>query len=140
MKHSALLKTTAAMGAALTMTCAMATGAFADQVYSISDATISVGQTWSFSYSGYMDWLLSSEYIEHGPNMADTEGVLKYVSTETTGRMTTVTYEAMMPGTCTVTLTDRSFAKIAEATVTVTDGSAAPDTPSRGRRRHHQAR
>ena len=45
MKHSALLKTTAAMGAALTMTCAMATGAFADQVYSISDATISVGQT-----------------------------------------------------------------------------------------------
>ena len=34
MKHSALLKTTAAMGAALTMTCAMATGAFADQVYS----------------------------------------------------------------------------------------------------------
>ena len=130
MKHSALLKTTAAMGAALTMTCAMATGAFADQVYSISDATISVGQTWSFSYSGYMDWLLSSEYIEHGPNMADTEGVLKYVSTETTGRMTTVTYEAMMPGTCTVTLTDRSFAKIAEATVTVTDGSAAPDTPS----------
>ena len=109
MKHSALLKTTAAMGAALTMTCAMATGAFADQVYSISDATISVGQTWSFSYSGYMDWLLSSEYIEHGPNMADTEGVLKYVSTETTGRMTTVTYEAMMPGTCTVTLMDRSF-------------------------------
>ena len=44
MKHSALLKTTAAMGAALTMTCAMATGAFADQVYSISDATISVGR------------------------------------------------------------------------------------------------
>ena len=122
MKHSALLKTTAAMGAALTMTCAMATGAFADQVYSISDATISVGQTWSFSYSGYMDWLLSSEYIEHGPNMADTEGVLKYVSTETTGRMTTVTYEAMMPGTCTVTLIDRSFigGEIDKATVTVT--------------------
>ena len=122
MKHSALLKTTAAMGAALTMTCAMATGAFADQVYSISDATISVGQTWSFSYSGYMDWLLSSEYIEHGPNMADTEGVLKYVSTETTGRMTTVTYEAMMPGTCTVTLMDRSFigGEIDKATVTVT--------------------
>ena len=119
MKHSALLKTTAAMGAALTMTCAMATGAFADQVYSISDATISVGQTWSFSYSGYMDWLLSSEYIEHGPNMADTEGVLKYVSTETTGRMTTVTYEAMMPGTCTVTLMDRSFigGEIDKATV-----------------------
>ena len=122
MKHSALLKTTAAMGAALTMTCAMATGAFADQVYSISDATISVGQTWSFSYSGYMDWLLSSEYIEHGPNMADTEGELKYVSTETTGRMTTVTYEAMMPGTCTVTLMDRSFigGEIDKATVTVT--------------------
>ena len=122
MKHSALLKTTAAMGAALTMTCAMATGAFADQVYSISDATISVGQTWSFSYSGYMDWLLSSEYIEHGPNMADTEGVLKYVSTETTGRMTTVTYEAMMPGTCTVALMDRSFigGEIDKATVTVT--------------------
>ena len=130
MKHSALLKTTAAMGAALTMTCAMATGAFADQVYSISDATISVGQTWSFSYSGYMDWLLSSEYIEHGPNMADTEGVLKYVSTETTGRMTTVTYEAMMPGTCTVTLMDRSFigGEIDKATVTVTgDGQTSTD-------------
>ena len=129
MKHSALLKTTAAMGAALTMTCAMATGAFADQVYSISDATISVGQTWSFSYSGYMDWLLSSEYIEHGPNMADTEGVLKYVSTETTGRMTTVTYEAMMPGTCTVTLMDRSFigGEIDKATVTVTGDTTKPD-------------
>ena len=128
MKHSALLKTTAAMGAALTMTCAMATGAFADQVYSISDATISVGQTWSFSYSGYMDWLLSSEYIEHGPNMADTEGVLKYVSTETTGRMTTVTYEAMMPGTCTVTLMDRSFigGEIDKATVTVTGDGQRP--------------
>ena len=141
MKHSALLKTTAAMGAALTMTCAMATGAFADQVYSISDATISVGQTWSFSYSGYMDWLLSSEYIEHGPNMADTEGVLKYVSTETTGRMTTVTYEAMMPGTCTVTLMDRSFIGGRHRY------RRRPDVHRRQlgfhrprRRRHHQAR
>lgn len=31
-----------------------------------------------------------------------------------------------MAGTCTITLTDRSYAKLAEATVTVTDGTAAP--------------
>lgn len=133
MRNSTLLKTTAAMGAALTMTCVMATGAFADQVYSISDATISVGQTWSFSYSGMpnsIEGYLSSEYIERGPNMADTEGVLKYVSTETTGRMTTVTYEAMMPGTCVVTLRNHTFlgGDLDSATVTVTgDGQTSGD-------------
>lgn len=79
---------------------------------------------------GMYDWNLSSEYIAYGPSMADKEGVLKQVGYETANGVSTITYEAMMPGTCTVTLTDRSFAKIAEATVTVTDGSAAPDTPS----------
>ena len=95
-------------------------------------AAINVGETWTMSVpaGGMYDWNLSSEYIAYGPSMADKEGVLKQVGYETANGVSTITYEAMMPGTCTVTLTDRSFAKIAEATVTVTDGSAAPDTPS----------
>lgn len=98
----------------------------------IADAFTRTGETWTMSVpaGGMYDWNLSSEYIAYGPSMADKEGVLKQVGYETANGVSTITYEAMMPGTCTVTLTDRSFAKIAEATVTVTDGSAAPDTPS----------
>ena len=118
MKKTSFLKKLTAMAATLAMTCVM--------------AVISVGETWTMSVpaGGMYDWNLSSEYIAFGPSMADKEGVLKQVGYETANGVSTITYEAMMPGTCTVTLTDRSFAKIAEATVTVTDGSAAPDTPS----------
>lgn len=117
------------------MNCVMAVGAFAAEPavdYKLDSAAISVGETWTMSVpaGGMYDWNLSSEYIAYGPSMADKEGVLKQVGYETANGVSTITYEAMMPGTCTVTLTDRSFAKIAEATVTVTDGSAAPDTPS----------
>ena len=113
----------------------MAVGAFAAEPavdYKLDSAAISVGETWTMSVpaGGMYDWNLSSEYIAYGPSMADREGVLKQVGYETANGVSTITYEAMMPGTCTVTLTDRSFAKIAEATVTVTDGSATPDTPS----------
>lgn len=135
MKKTSLLKKLTAMAATLAMTCVMAVGAFAAEPavdYKLDSASISVGETWTMSVpaGGMYDWNLSSEYIAYGPSMADREGVLKQVGYETANGVSTITYEAMMPGTCTVTLTNRSFAKIAEATVTVTDGSAAPDTPS----------
>lgn len=135
MKKTSFLKKLTAMAATLAMTCVMAVGAFAAEPavdYKLDSAAISVGETWTMSVpaGGMYDWNLSSEYIAFGPSMADKEGVLKQVGYETANGVSTITYEAMMPGTCTVTLTDRSFAKIAEATVTVTDGSAAPDTPS----------
>lgn len=135
MKKTSFLKKLTAMAATLAMTCVMAVGAFAAEPavdYKLDSADISVGETWTMSVpaGGMYDWNLSSEYIAYGPSMADKEGVLKQVGYETANGVSTITYEAMMPGTCTVTLTDRSFAKIAEATVTVTDGSAAPDTPS----------
>lgn len=135
MKKTSFLKKLTAMAATLAMTCVMAVGAFAAEPavdYKLDSAAISVGETWTMSVpaGGMYDWNLSSEYIAYGPSMADKEGVLKQVGYETANGVSTITYEAMMPGTCTVTLTDRSFAKIAEATVTVTDGSAAPDTPS----------
>ena len=135
MKKTSFLKKLTAMAATLAMTCVMAVGAFAAEPavdYKLDSADISVGETWTMSVpaGGMYDWNLSSEYIAFGPSMADKEGVLKQVGYETANGVSTITYEAMMPGTCTVTLTDRSFAKIAEATVTVTDGSAAPDTPS----------
>ena len=135
MKKTSFLKKLTAMAATLAMTCVMAVGAFAAEPavdYKLDSASISVGETWTMSVpaGGMYDWNLSSEYIAYGPSMADREGVLKQVGYETANGVSTITYEAMMPGTCTVTLTDRSFAKIAEATVTVTDGSAAPDTPS----------
>ena len=135
MKKTSFLKKLTAMAATLAMTCVMAVGAFAAEPavdYKLDSASISVGETWTMSVpaGGMYDWNLSSEYIAYGPSMADKEGVLKQVGYETANGVSTITYEAMMPGTCTVTLTDRSFAKIAEATVTVTDGSAAPDTPS----------
>ena len=133
MKKTSFLKKLTAMAATLAMTCVMAVGAFAAEPavdYKLDSASISVGETWTMSVpaGGMYDWNLSSEYIAYGPSMADKEGVLKQVGYETANGVSTITYEAMMPGTCTVTLTDRSFAKIAEATVTVTDGSAAPDT------------
>lgn len=135
MKKTSFLKKLTAMAATLAMTCVMAVGAFAAEPavdYKLDSASINVGETWTMSVpaGGMYDWNLSSEYIAYGPSMADKEGVLKQVGYETANGVSTITYEAMMPGTCTVTLTDRSFAKIAEATVTVTDGSAAPDTPS----------
>ena len=135
MKKTSFLKKLTAMAATLAMTCVMAVGAFAAEPavdYKLDSASISVGETWTMSVpaGGMYDWNLSSEYIAFGPSMADKEGVLKQVGYETANGVSTITYEAMMPGTCTVTLTDRSFVKIAEATVTVTDGSAAPDTPS----------
>ena len=135
MKKTSFLKKLTAMAATLAMTCVMAVGAFAAEPavdYKLDSAAINVGETWTMSVpaGGMYDWNLSSEYIAYGPSMADKEGVLKQVGYETANGVSTITYEAMMPGTCTVTLTDRSFAKIAEATVTVTDGSAAPDTPS----------
>lgn len=135
MKKTSFLKKLTAMAATLAMTCVMAVGAFAAEPavdYKLDSASISVGETWTMSVpaGGMYDWNLSSEYIAYGPSMADKEGVLKQVGYETANGVSTITYEAMMPGTCAVTLTDRSFAKIAEATVTVTDGSAAPDTPS----------
>ena len=135
MKKTSFLKKLTAMAATLAMTCVMAVGAFAAEPavdYKLDSASISVGETWTMSVpaSGMYDWNLSSEYIAFGPSMADKEGVLKQVGYETANGVSTITYEAMMPGTCTVTLTDRSFAKVAEATVTVTDGSATPDTPS----------
>lgn len=135
MKKTSFLKKLTAMAATLAMTCVMAVGAFAAETsvnYKLDSATISVGETWTMEVpAGNMyDWNLSSEYIAYGPNMADKEGVLKQVSYETANGVSTITYEAMMPGTCTITLTDRSYAKLAEATVTVTDGTAAPDTPS----------
>ena len=135
MKKTSFLKKLTAMAATLAMTCVMAVGAFAAAPavdYKLDSAAISVGETWTMSVpaGGMYDWNLSSEYIAFGPSIDDKEGVLKQVGYETANGVSTITYEAMMPGTCTVTLTDRSFAKIAEATVTVTDGSAAPDTPS----------
>ena len=135
MKKTSFLKKLTAMAATLAMTCVMAVGAFAAEPavdYKLDSASISVGETWTMSVpaGGMYDWNLSSEYIAFGPSMADKEGVLKQVGYETANGVSTITYEAMMPGTCTVTLTDRSFAKVAEATVTVTDGSATPDTPS----------
>ena len=135
MKKTSFLKKLTAMAATLAMTCVMAVGAFAAEPavdYKLDSASISVGETWTMSVPacGMYDWNLSSEYIAYGPSMADKEGVLKQVGYETANGVSTITYEAMMPGTCTVTLTDRSFAKVAEATVTVTDGSATPDTPS----------
>ena len=135
MKKTSFLKKLTAMAATLAMTCVMAVGAFAAEPavdYKLDSAAINVGETWTMSVpaGGMYDWNLSNEYIAYGPSMADKAGVLKQVGYETANGVSTITYEAMMPGTCTVTLTDRSFAKIAEATVTVTDGSAAPDTPS----------
>ena len=128
MKKTSFLKKLTAMAATLAMTCVMAVGAFAAEPavdYKLDSASISVGETWTMSVpaGGMYDWNLSSEYIAYGPSMADKEGVLKQVGYETANGVSTITYEAMMPGTCTVTLTDRSFAKIAEATVTVTDGT-----------------
>ena len=119
MKKTSFLKKLTAMAATLAMTCVMAVGAFAAEPavdYKLDSASISVGETWTMSVpaGGMYDWNLSSEYIAYGPSMADREGVLKQVGYETANGVST----------------DRSFAKIAEATVTVTDGSAAPDTPS----------
>ena len=135
MKKTSFLKKLTAMAATLAMTCVMAVGAFAAEPtvdYKLDSASIHVGETWTMEVpaGNIYDWNLSSEYIAFGPSMADKEGVLKQVGYETANGVSTITYEAMMPGTCTVTLTDRSFAKVAEATVTVTDGSATPDTPS----------
>lgn len=134
MKKTSFLKKLTAMAATLAMTCVMAVGAFAAEPavdYKLDSASISVGETWTMSVpaGGMYDWNLSSEYIAYGPSMADKEGVLKQVGYETANGVSTITYEAMMPGTCTVTLTDRSFAKIAEATVTVTDGSGRSTRP-----------
>jgi len=135
MKKTSFLKKLTAMAATLAMTCVTAVGAFAAEPtvdYKLDSASIHVGETWTMEVpaGNIYDWNLSSEYIAFGPSMADKEGVLKQVGYETANGVSTITYEAMMPGTCTVTLTDRSFAKVAEATVTVTDGSATPDTPS----------
>ena len=135
MKKTSFLKKLTAMAATLAMTCVMAVGAFAAEPtvdYKLDSASIHVGETWTMEVpaGNIYDWNLSSEYIAFGPSMADKEGVLKQVGYETANGVSTITYEAMMPGTCTVTLTDRSFAQVAEATVTVTDGSATPDTPS----------
>ena len=120
MKKTSFLKKLTAMAATLAMTCVMAVGAFAAEPavdYKLDSASISVGETWTMSVptGGMYDWNLSSEYIAYGPSMADKEGVLKQVGYETANGVSTITYEAMMPGTCTVTLTDRSFAKIADA-------------------------
>ena len=102
------------MAATLAMTCVMAVGAFAAEPtvdYKLDSAAIHVGETWTMSVpaGNIYDWNLSSEYIAYGPSMADKEGVLKQVGYETANGVSTITYEAMMPGTCTVTLTDRSF-------------------------------
>ena len=120
MKKTSFLKKLTAMAATLAMTCVMAVGAFAAEPavdYKLDSASISVGETWTMSVpaGGMYDWNLSSEYIAYGPSMADKEGVLKQVGYETANGVSTITYEAMMPGTCTVTLTDRSFAKIASS-------------------------
>mgnify|MGYP000099059455 CR=1 FL=1 len=123
MKKTSFLKKLTAMAATLAMTCVMAVGAFAAEPtvdYKLDSASIHVGEPWTMEVpaGNIYDWNLSSA------------SVLKQVGYETANGVSTITYEAMMPGTCTVTLTDRSFAKVAEATVTVTDGSATPDTPS----------
>lgn len=143
MKKTSFLKKLTAMAATLAMTCVMAVGAFAAEPavdYKLDSDAINVGETWTMSVpaGGMYDWNLSSEYIAYGPSMADKEGVLKQVGYETANGVSTITYEAMMPGTCTVTLTDRSFAKIAEATVTVTDGQRRARHAQRRYAEHRQ--
>lgn len=132
MKKTSLLKKAAAVAAAAAMSCVMAVGAFAAGAdYKLNSAEIKVGDTWTMSVpsSSVYDWNLSSEYFSYGHNMKDVEGVLKQVGYDIAGDSYVITYEAMMPGTCVVTLTDRSFKKVAEATVTVTGTeAAAPDT------------
>lgn len=129
MKKNSFLKKIAAVAAAAVMACVLAVSAFAEGGnYVLNSATIKVGGTWTLTVpsSSIYDWDLSSEYISYGHNMADKKGVLKYVSTQTVGDTNVITYEAVMPGTCTVTLTNRStFAKVATATVTVTGADTA---------------
>ena len=110
MKKTSFLKKLTAMAATLAMTCVMAVGAFAAEPtvdYKLDSASIHVGETWTMEVpaGNIYDWNLSSEYIAFGPSMADKEGVLKQVGYETANGVSTITYEAMMPGTCTVTLT-----------------------------------
>lgn len=102
MKKTSLLKKLTAMAATLAMTCVMAVGAFAAEPtvdYKLDSAEISVGETWTMSVpeGKKYDWDLNSEYITHGPNMADKEGVLKQVSYVTANGVSTITYEAMIP-------------------------------------------
>ena len=104
MKKTSFLKKLTAMAATLAMTCVMAVGAFAAEPavdYKLDSAAISVGETWTMSVpaGGMYDWNLSSEYIAYGPSTADKEGVLKQVGYETANGVSTITYEAMMPGT-----------------------------------------
>ena len=104
MKKTSFLKKLTAMAATLAMTCVMAVGAFAAEPavdYKLDSASISVGETWTMSVpaGGMYDWNISSEYIAYGPSMADKEGVLKQVGYETANGVSTITYEAMMPGT-----------------------------------------
>ena len=130
MKKTSFLKKLTAMAATLAMTCVMALGAFAAEPavdYKLDSASISVGETWTMSVpaGGMYDWNLSSEYIAYGPSMADKEGVLKQVGYETANGVSTITYEAMMPGTCTVTLTPSTDNKAAETPASAGAPSAA---------------
>ena len=104
MKKTSFLKKLTAMAATLAMTCVMAVGAFAAEPtvdYKLDSASIHVGETWTMEVpaGNIYDWNLSSEYIAFGPSMADKEGVLKQVGYETANGVSTITYEAMMPGT-----------------------------------------
>ena len=113
MKKTSFLKKLTAMAATLAMTCVMAVGAFAAEPtvdYKLDSASIHVGETWTMEVpaGNIYDWNLSSEYIAFGPSMADKEGVLKQVGYETANGVSTITYEAMMPGTCPCTLFARS--------------------------------
>lgn len=107
--------------------------AFADEVdYRLESATIKVGEVWTMTLpkGNRYDWLLSSEYFHYGHNLPDKEGVLMQGDSIFEGDTITYTYKGVMPGTCTITLTDRSFAKIAEATVTVVEADETPvETP-----------
>lgn len=133
MKKTNYLKKFAAVTAAAVMSCVLAVGTFAaGQDYRLNSADIKVGETWSMSVpaTGVYDWSVSSLYIEYGPNLADVPGVLKQVSYETADGVSTITYKAMQPGSCTVTLTDRSMVPIASATVNVTEtGTVTPSQP-----------
>ena len=132
MKKHRFFKALAAMAAAALMTCTLALGVFADNApsYSLSNATLRVGQTYTFSahYTLEPD-IPEGDYTTGGPSRPDTPGVLKYVSASELDEngVRTYTYQAMMPGTCTINLRS-SFKTIASATITVTDGSTVAPT------------
>lgn len=130
-----IVRKLSAVIAVLAMTCLLAVGVFADSTpYSISSATIKVGESWSFSVpnDGTYDWFLSSEYVSHGPGLADQPGVLEQTGDTTADGIRTLTFTARQAGECTVRLTDRSMTTTyAVVTVKVTDGSTVtPSTPA----------